>query len=32
MPKNVLFLLKNCKNRQTLRALLPDPHIGHLVL
>jgi len=25
MPKNVLFSLKNCKNRQTLRALLPDP-------
>jgi len=25
MLKNVLFLLKNCKNRQTLRALPPDP-------
>jgi len=27
MPKNVLFLLKNSKNRQTLWALPPDlPH------
>jgi len=25
MPKNVLFSLKNCKNRQTLMALPPDP-------
>jgi len=25
MPKNVLFSLKNCKNRQTLGALSPDP-------
>jgi len=25
MPKNVLFSLKNCKNRQKLGALLPDP-------
>jgi len=38
MPKNVLFSLKNCKNRQTLRALLPDPfasggpHISHPAL
>jgi len=24
MPKNVLFLLKNCKNRQTLGALPLD--------
>jgi len=25
MPKNVLFLLKNRKNRRALRALPPDP-------
>jgi len=25
MPKSVLFLLKNCKNRQNLGALPPDP-------
>jgi len=25
MPKSVLFSLKNCKHRQTLGALSPDP-------
>jgi len=25
VPKNVLFSLKNCKNRQTLEAQPPDP-------
>jgi len=25
MPKNVLFSLKNCKNRHTLEALPPEP-------
>jgi len=25
MPKNVLFSLKNCKNRQMLGSLPPDP-------
>jgi len=25
MPKNMLFSLENCKNRQTSGALPPDP-------
>jgi len=25
MPKNLLFLLKNCKNRRTLGSPPPDP-------
>jgi len=38
MPKNVLFSLENCKNRQKLETLPPDPlafggpHISHPAL
>jgi len=28
MPKNAVFLLKNCKNRRTLGALSPNPGIS----
>jgi len=28
MPKNALFLLKNCKNRRALEANFPHPRIS----